>query len=196
MSTSAELPSPTAPEVIEGRRVVLRALRSSDAAALVELFRANRERLADSFPGAVAEVADHGRGEAYVAAKIAERTAGNGFWYALFGRGTEMLIGQVQLKNVDWSVQRAELAYLIDRKAEGTGLMREALEALLAVGFHELGLRKIFLRTIVGNARSAAIAGRLGFVHEGTLRQDFKTLSGAIVDLEYFGLLAAEFRGG
>ena len=66
------------PEVIEAPRVILRALRSSDAPALVQLFRANRGRLADSFPTAVAQLADEGRGEEYVASKAADWAAGQG----------------------------------------------------------------------------------------------------------------------
>lgn len=100
----------------------------------------------------------------------------------------------MQLKNVDWSVARGELAYHVDRASEGQGLVREALVRLLDHAFVELGLRKVFLRAIVGNARSIALARRLGFAHEGTLRQEFRAHDGRIVDAEYFGLLVAEYR--
>jgi len=111
----------------------------------------------------------------------------------LWDRRSSALIGQAQLKNLDWAVRRAELAYLLDRGAEGQGLMAEAITGLLAIAFSRLELRKVFLRSIVGNARSAALARRLGFAHEGTLRQEFRTFDGAIVDLEYFGLLASDY---
>jgi len=183
----------SAPNVIDASRITLRALRSSDAPALVQLFRANRDRLADSFPTSVAQLADAGRGEEYVASKAAEWAAGKGFWYGLWDRQSSALIGQAQIKNLDWSVRRAELAYLLDRGAERRGLMAEAVTALLDVAFSRLELRKVFLRSIVGNSRSAALARRFGFVHEGTLRQEFRTFHGAIVDVEYFGLLASDY---
>jgi len=191
MSDEARSKSP--PDVIEVPRVTLRALRSSDAPALVELYRTNRDRLADSFPTSVAQLADAGRGEEYVASKAAEWAAGKGFWYGLWDRSSPALVGQAQLKNLDWSLRRAELAYLLDRGAERQGLMAEAVTALLDVAFSRLELRKVFLRSIVGNGRSAALARRFGFVHEGTLRQEFRTLDGAIVDVEYFGLLASDY---
>jgi len=36
----------------------------------------------------------------------------------LWDRRSSALIGQAQLKNLDWAVRRAELAYLLDRGAE------------------------------------------------------------------------------
>jgi len=181
------------PDVIDAPRIILRSLRSSDAPALVQLFRANRDRLTDSFPSSVAQLADARRGDEYVAARAAEWAARRGFWYGLWDRRGPALVGQAQLKNLDWAVRRGELAYLLDRGAEGQGLMAEAVTALLQVAFSGLGLRKVFLRSIVGNVRSAALARRMGFVHEGTLRQDVRTLAGAIVDVEYFGLLASDY---
>jgi RimJ/RimL family protein N-acetyltransferase len=50
----------------------------------------------------------------------------------------------------------------------------------------------MFLRTIMDNRRSEALAMRLGFTREGTLRGEFLTLDGRRVDLHYFGLLASE----
>lgn len=61
---------------------------------------------------------------------------------------------------------------------------------LLRVAFSELGLRKVFLRAIVGNARSVALTRRFRFSHEGWLRKEFRTFDGEWVDLDSYGLLA------
>jgi RimJ/RimL family protein N-acetyltransferase len=45
---------------------------------------------------------------------------------------------------------------------------------------------------IAGNERSARVARRFGFTREGVLREEFTTLDGRRVDLEYYGLLAHE----
>ena len=94
-----------------------------------------------------------------------------------------------------WSVPKGEIAYLLDREAEGRGYMTETFEAILRVAFGELGLGKLFLRAIVGNERSARLARKFGFTREGVLREEFATLDGRRVDLEYYGLLAREFKG-
>src|SRR5205814_7669212 len=98
----------------------------------------------------------------------------------------------IQIKNLDWSVPKGEIAYLLDREAEGRGYMTETFEAILRVAFGELGLGKLFLRAIVGNERSARLARKFGFTREGVLREEFATHDGRRVDLEYYGVLPRE----
>jgi RimJ/RimL family protein N-acetyltransferase len=183
---------PSPPETIEAGRVLLRALQRGDGPALARLYVANRDRFADSFPKSVAALVDDETGEAYVGERVAEWAAHKGFWFGI--RVGETLVGQIQIKNLDWSVPKGELAYLLDRDAEGRGYMTDTFAAILRVGFRELGLGKIFLRAIVGNERSARLARRFGFIREGVLREEFATLDGRRVDVEYYGLLAREIK--
>jgi ribosomal-protein-serine acetyltransferase len=183
---------PTAPAVLQTARLELRLLRAGDGAALYRLYDANRDRFEDSFPSAAANLVDRAAGERYVAEKEAERSAGTGYWYGLWRDGA--LAGQIQIKKIDRDAGRAELAYLVDRQLEGHGLVAEAMRAILRVCFGDLALHKVYLRTIVGNERSEAVARRFGFVLEGTLRQEHATPRGR-VDVKYFGLLASESRG-
>ena len=85
---------------------------------------------------------------------------------------------------------------VLDQGFEGRGLMSEALGLLLKACFDSLGLNRVFLRAIVGNDRSSKLAERFGFIKEGTLREDFLTLDGKRVDLDYFGMLSSEFHNG
>jgi RimJ/RimL family protein N-acetyltransferase len=181
-----------APSEVLTPRLTIRALREGDGAALHPLVRRNRDRLADSFPRLVEQLIDPERGEQYIAGKMEEWLAGRGYWYGVRERASDQLLGQIQIKNLDRETGRGELAYWIDRDSEGLGLVTEAIRELVRVSFDELGLHKVFLRTIVDNRRSEALAVRLGFTREGTLRGDFLTLSGRRVDLHYFGLLVSE----
>jgi len=180
------------PPLFETPRLLLRELRPGHGAALHTLYRDNRDRLAASFPGAVAQVVDAGGGEAYIQSKTADRLAGKAFWYGIWMREQALLI---QIKHVDRDLQKAELAYLVDRAHEGKGLISEAARRILRVCFEELGLYKVFLRTVVGNARSEALARHLGFKLEGTLRGEFLAAGTERVDVNYFGLLASETAG-
>jgi quinol monooxygenase YgiN len=124
-----------------------------------------------------------------VAEKEAERAAGSGYWYGLWE--DDALVGQIQIKKIERPAGRAEIAYLVDRDREGHGLVAEAMRAVLRVSFDDLGLYKVYLRTIVGNERSEALARRFGFVLEGTLRREHETPRDRL-DVHYFGLLAME----
>ncbi len=179
-------------------RLTLRAFRGTDAHELLWLYQANRERLSDSFPNAVASLIDEDAARIYIQSKAVEWEGRTGFWYGIVSRFTPSgpkLIGQVQIKNVDWDLSRAEIGYLLAQEFEGRGLMSEALGLILETCFDSLGLNKVFLRTIVGNARSSKLAERFGFTKEGTLREEFLTLGRKRVDLDYFGMLSREFSG-
>jgi len=49
--------------------------------------------------------------------------------------------------------------------------------------------KKLYCRVAEENTRSIHLVERIGFVLEGTLRRDYKTTSGQLVDLRYYGKL-------
>lgn len=76
--------------------------------------------------------------------------------------------------------------------------MTRAVRALCAMGFEELGLKKVQIAAATGNARSRAIAQRLRFQQEGVIRCA-ERLGERSVDHVIYGLLASEWeaaRGG
>ena len=92
-----------------------------------------------------------------------------------------------------------EVGYWLDKACEGRGVATAAVRALLAVGFGQRALERIELRTSTLNVRSRALATRLGFVHEGTLRHAIESpvecrhANDAFEDEAVYGLLAREW---
>ena len=74
--------------------------------------------------------------------------------------------------------QAAYLGYQVGRKHEGTGLMSEALQAVVAHAFGELRLHRLMANHVPENERSARVLERLGFVKEG-LAKDYLFIGGA-----------------
>ena len=91
--------------------------------------------------------------------------------------------------------RRAEIGYDLVREYWGQGIMREALDVLLAYSFETLALNRIEALVMPGNERSAHLLKHLGFTNEGTLR-DYDYFKDAHQDLQMFSLLAREFRNG
>ena len=62
------------------------------------------------------------------------------------------------------------------------------------LAYDVLGANRVVIRCDAHNLRSAAVAQRAGFVHEGTLRRDTLDPAGALRDTLVFGMLREEYE--
>jgi ribosomal-protein-alanine N-acetyltransferase len=106
---------------------------------------------------------------------------------------SDEVIGSCGLFRFDDGFRRAEIGYELRRAYWHQGIMSEALGTLLAFAFDTLGLHRVEAVVDQGNLRSQGLLGKLGFTHEGTLRQRFY-FRDRFWDELYFGLLRAEWR--
>ncbi len=93
------------------------------------------------------------------------------------------------LKNIEWSVPKSEIGYFIDVNYAGKGLGAKALKAFCEHCFSDYGFEKLFIRTHESNLPARKIAEKCGFEIEGTIRKDYRTSSGQLVDVMYYGLI-------
>ena len=98
------------------------------------------------------------------------------------------LCGAIGLHPFDERHRSSSIGYWVDCGHEGRGIVTHACRAIVSEGFSEYGLHRIEIRCATGNDRSAAIAKRLGFIHEGVLREA-EWLHDHWVDLNVFGML-------
>jgi len=90
-----------------------------------------------------------------------ERREGRGFVFALVAGGE--LVGLCSLRDVGSEPESAELGYWIGRPYWGRGLASAGAASVVAWGFGELELRRLFARTMERNAASARVLEKLGF---------------------------------
>lgn len=103
------------------------------------------------------------------------------------------LVGGVMFVDFDAAGGTAELGCWLEPAGEGRGLVTTAGRLLLDWAFDERKLHRVEWRCRVDNARSAAVARRLGMTHEATLRQAW--LNGGIHhDKQVWAILAGEHR--
>lgn len=120
----------------------------------------------------------------------AQRDAIN--WCITF-QGDDTIIGACILFNFDPGFHCAEIGYELHPAYHGQGIMSEVLSAILAYGFNELELHRIEANPLAGNPPSINLLRKLGFTHEGTLRQRH-FFRGHFDDQLYFGLLREEWH--
>ena len=116
--------------------------------------------------------------------------AHNGFTAAIWHR--ERVAGVIGTHRIDWRNRRVELGYWLAEEFQGRGLMSDACRLAIAHLFDDMDLHRVEIRCAAGNAKSNAIPRRLGFKHEGTLR-DAELVNGRYLDLLVYAMLKSEW---
>ena len=93
------------------------------------------------------------------------------FDYGIYRKSDGLYLGNVGVHTISWPHQRCELGYWILGLFEGQGYMSEAVLGLHQAAF-EIGFNRVEIRCSSLNLKSASIPKRLGYLLDGTLRQD------------------------
>jgi ribosomal-protein-alanine N-acetyltransferase len=88
----------------------------------------------------------------------------------------------------------AEVGYLVANHAQGQGVGRECLSAVLTQLFRAEGLRRVYADVDPDNAPSNRLVESLGFQLEGRMRANWHTHIG-VRDSLIWGLLQDEWKG-
>lgn len=117
--------------------------------------------------------------------ELTEWVAGRGVPTAIRLDGA--LVGSVAAR-IDPYAGTADLGYWVDADQEGKGLATRAATAVLDHLRTEIGVRRIEIRSAGENTRSRAVAERLGFAYEGTLRRG-QVVGDAVHDVALYALV-------
>jgi RimJ/RimL family protein N-acetyltransferase len=111
----------------------------------------------------------------------------------LFGIWLEdTLVGGCMYPTFDALQSRCEIGVWTEPAGQGHGLVTAAVRHLLDHALIERGLHRAEWRNSPGNARSRAVAERLGMTYEGTLRHSFMN-QGVLHDSEVRSMLREEW---
>jgi ribosomal-protein-serine acetyltransferase len=168
-------------------KITLRTSDEKDAEEFHLLMKRNLERFRISFTKSINAASSVDEAANYIAFLAAEKEAKRIFHF--FIQSEEKIVGMVFIKEIEWRVPKCELAYFIAEDHEGKGIMKRAIHATTNFCFDELGMNKIFIRTALSNPKSSFVAQACGFEKEGVLRCDFRSGTGELQDVNYFGLV-------
>lgn len=102
------------------------------------------------------------------------------------------LVGSVGYHYWDFELGTTELGYWLAQPYTGKGIMTRVVRAMTDDALFDLGLNRFVIHCAVGNTASAAIPQRLGFVHEGIIREA-QWLYDRYVDWNVYAMLADEW---
>lgn len=172
-----------------GDDLVLRSLQTEDARELYALVEANRDHLSPWMPWAEGQTL--AGTEVFIRSSIRQERDHDGAQLALVD--ADGICGVAGFHRLDHENRTTSVGYWLAADREGRGLMTRAVTALVEYAFDELGMHRIELRAAPGNARSRALAERLGFREEGLLREA-ERFGEEYRDLLLYALLADERR--
>ena len=133
------------------------------------------------------------RAERFITACQRMAESGTGTRLAVDRVSDGAFIGWCSLTRWDPDYRSASLGYCLDDAAWGHGYATEAARALLGWAFDTLDLNRVQAETDTRNAASARVLEKLGFVREGTLREDC-VVNGEVSHSFVYGLIRREWQ--
>jgi len=122
----------------------------------------------------------------------------------LFNQGGQKLItlvfyekkiaGSVSLVYISKEHGYAELGYWLNKDLQGKGIMTKAVKRLIDYSFQYMEIHRIEIESATDNHKSQSIPKKIGFKHEGTMREGTK-LHGKYIDTELYSFLRWEWEG-
>ena len=109
-------------------------------------------------------------------------------------RDDDAHIGNVSLFSINWKDRHAELGITIgDKDYWNRGYGTDAIRTILELAFDEMNLHRVTLRVHADNTRAIRAYEKVGFQHEGALRESVFR-DGAYLDMILMGILDGEFE--
>ena len=171
------------PERLQTPRLVLRAPRPGDGAALNAAVLDSLDALRPWMPWAqtapTLEASEAVAREAHGKFLLRSDLVFSLWLHDGQGRETQ-LVGGSGLHRIDWSVPRFEIGYWCRSGHTGQGLVTEAVRALSRMAFDQLQAQRVEIRMDERNTASWRVAERAGFTLEGVLRNEARDVAGGV----------------
>ncbi len=113
--------------------------------------------------------------------------------WAIEWKKNAKVIGSTGFVSVDYNHSKGEIGYALARDFWGKGIMPEAVDAVIDIGFNEFGLNRIQAHTHVDNEGSAKVLLKCGMKFEGTFREFAKVKE--FWNVNYYAILRKEWKG-
>lgn len=165
-------------------RVLLRPITADDADDLYEIFSDKQVmKYYDRLPLKSREEADE-LAKMFIDC-LADRKM---LRWGIEEKSSGKLIGTCGFFCISETNKKAEVGYELRRDRWGTGIMSEAVEAIMKFIFTKTDINRVEAFVEIPNVASMKLLDKLGFVNEGTLRQ-YERCRGELIDVTIWSCL-------
>jgi RimJ/RimL family protein N-acetyltransferase len=133
------------------------------------------------------------RGKRFVAMCRKTEEEGTGVRLAIERASDGAFVGWCGLFEWNPDYRSASMGYCLDGAMWGQGYATEAARAMLQWGFDTLDLNRVQAEADTRNPASARVLEKVGFVREGTLREDC-VVNGEVSDSWVYGLIRRDWQ--
>jgi RimJ/RimL family protein N-acetyltransferase len=181
--------------ILRGSRVTLRQFVPDDAAEMLAALDESRERFSPwlRFPNRLRTVADC---RDHIVRAQADWLLGDLYGFGVREAATDRLLGGVDLFRRERDAGGYSIGYWLRSSAEGRGCMSAAVRLVTRFAFERVGASRVEIMCDARNARSAAVAERLGFVREGALRNLNRAPDGTLATMLVFARVPTDPADG
>jgi ribosomal-protein-alanine N-acetyltransferase len=170
--------------VLETERLLLRQLRSDDAAD-VFIMRSDPDVMR-YIPRPLAATIDDAAALIQIVNDFIEK--GEKINWAITAKSTGKVVGMIGYVNTKPEHFRAEVGYSLSKAFHRQGIMREALTRVLRYGFEQMNLHSVEAITDAENIASRELLIAVGFEQEAFFKEDFY-FNGQFRNSIHYGLL-------
>jgi RimJ/RimL family protein N-acetyltransferase len=155
--------------VLSGRLVTLREPGNQDVGTLFDVLS-----LADASRFALEEPITEFGVQQLIDRAVRERAAGTSFTYVVTITAARLVVGLIQVRQLDPTFEAAEWECTIAPDARGNGAFLEAARLAGSLAFGTVGTHRLEARVLLENGRANGALRKLGAVQEGVLRRSVR----------------------
>ena len=104
----------------------------------------------------------------------------------------QKMVGAIDLR-LNEAHRQAEIGYVLNKRYWGQGIMPEAAQAILAVGFDQLQLVRIFSEHDTRNPKSGRVMTKIGMQQEGVALKS-QIINCEIVDMVHYAITDTQYK--
>src|SRR3989338_2554016 len=142
------------PKQVFGRKINLRSFRPSDAP---EIYKYVKDPAISRWTARIPYPYPRREADKFIRRSQQKRRLGTGLNFGIILPGSDAIIGGISFQKIDWPNKNAELGYWLGKPYWGRGLMSEAVQLMLKIGFEDLGMHRIRAGVLGKNPASVRV---------------------------------------